>query len=370
MTVISAPDQSDRRARLAGWDPEDVGFWNATGERIAKRNLLASVFSEHIGFSIWAMWSVLVLFLGKDYGFAPEQKFLLTAVPALVGSVLRIPYTLAVSAVGGRRWTMISSALLLVPTLATAAVLQPGVSFGVLLAVAALAGFGGGNFASSMANINAFYPQRLKGWALGINAGAGNLGVAVVQLVGIAVLAFAGAGQDRRPHAAARLCPISASIDTRRQIDRPRPIETDSGESPTRRGYAPSDECGWACCRRHLDEGLRKGWAMARPGAGLGRVPFVAGPHGRSLQPVVATPTQFRVDSHSSCAERQTHDGEARAAAIHGKRCNCDGARNGPRPCHRSTPGQRRGRPDPPTIGRCCGLRRGRSSGTSRLPTH
>lgn len=194
MTVHAVAPALDIDAALAAWDPEDVGAWEAGGDRVARRNLVASVFSEHIGFSVWAMWSVLVLFLGKDYGFAPEQKFLLTAVPALVGSLLRIPYTLAVASVGGRRWTVISSLLLLVPTIATAFVLRPGVSFATLLVVAALAGVGGGNFASSMANINAYYPLRLKGWALGINAGAGNLGVAMVQLVGLAVLALAGVG--------------------------------------------------------------------------------------------------------------------------------------------------------------------------------
>ena len=193
MTVTDTTVQVERRAALAAWDPEDVEAWERSGHGIARRNLIASVFSEHIGFSIWTVWSVLVLFLGPDYGFEPAQKFLLTAVPALVGSVLRIPYTLAVSAFGGRRWTIISSLLLLVPTLAAAVVLRPGVEFGTLLLVAALAGVGGGNFASSMANINAFYPQRLKGWALGINAGAGNLGVAAVQLVGLLVLAIAGA---------------------------------------------------------------------------------------------------------------------------------------------------------------------------------
>src|SRR4029078_6479027 len=100
-------------------------------------------------------------------------------------------YTFAVARFGGRNWTIISAALLLVPTIATAVVLEPGVSFPTLLVVSSLAGVGGGNFASSMANINAFYPDRLKGWALGLNAGGGNLGVPVVQLVGLLVLATA-----------------------------------------------------------------------------------------------------------------------------------------------------------------------------------
>ena len=110
---------------------------------------------------------------------------------------MRLPYTFAVAKFGGRNWTVISAALLLIPLAATAAVLEPGVSFNTLLLVAALAGIGGGNFSSSMSNIDSFYPQRLKGWALGLNAGGGNLGVAVVQLVGLAVLATAGKSHPR-----------------------------------------------------------------------------------------------------------------------------------------------------------------------------
>jgi NNP family nitrate/nitrite transporter-like MFS transporter len=179
------------------WRPEDPVFWEARGERVARRNLIFSIFAEHIGFSVWSIWAVFVLFLGPQYGFDPSQKFLLTALPAAAGALLRIPYTLAVARIGGRNWTIISALLLLIPCIAAGIVLEPGVSFGTLLAVAVLAGVGGGNFASSMANINAFYPQRLKGWALGLNAGGGNLGVAAVQLVGLAVLAFAGSDEPR-----------------------------------------------------------------------------------------------------------------------------------------------------------------------------
>ncbi|MBI2710984.1 MAG: NarK/NasA family nitrate transporter [Actinobacteria bacterium] len=193
----SAAAQSRRGRWIDDWRPEDEAFWASTGARVAKRNLVFSILSEHIGFSVWTMWSALVLFLGKDYGFTPAQKFLLTSTPALVGSVLRIPYTFAVARFGGRTWTVISGAALLVPCLAALVVLRPGVSLGTLLVVAALAGVGGGNFASSMANINAFYPERLKGWALGMNAGGGNLGVAAVQLVALAVLATAGSGAPR-----------------------------------------------------------------------------------------------------------------------------------------------------------------------------
>jgi NNP family nitrate/nitrite transporter-like MFS transporter len=182
---------------IEDWRPEDETFWNSVGSAVARRNLIFSIFSEHIGFSVWTMWSVLVLFLGPAYGIDPAGKFVLTAVPALVGSVLRLPYTFAVAKFGGRNWTVFSAALLLVPTVLAAIVLEPGVSYTTLLVVSAIAGVGGGNFASSMANINAYYPDRHKGWALGINAGGGNIGVAAIQLVGLLVLATAGAAHPR-----------------------------------------------------------------------------------------------------------------------------------------------------------------------------
>jgi NNP family nitrate/nitrite transporter-like MFS transporter len=193
------PDRpQDRRGRwIDDWRPEDPAFWDRTGAAVARRNLIFSIFSEHIGFSVWTMWSVLVLFLGPEYGIDPAGKFLLTALPALVGSVLRLPYTFAVATFGGRNWTVFSAAMLLLPTTVAAVVLEPGVSYGTLLVVATVAGVGGGNFASSMANINAFYPDRMKGWALGVNAGGGNLGVAAVQLVGLLVLATAGRDSPR-----------------------------------------------------------------------------------------------------------------------------------------------------------------------------
>ncbi|HEY0543368.1 MAG TPA: nitrate/nitrite transporter [Actinoallomurus sp.] len=182
---------------ITDWRPDDESFWEDTGAKVARRNLAFSIFSEHIGFSVWSLWSVLVLFLGPAYHVDPAGKFVLTTVPTALGAVLRLPYTFAVAKFGGRNWTMISAALLLIPAVLAAVLVRPGVSYGTLLALAAVAGVGGGNFASSMANINAFYPQRLKGWALGVNAGGGNLGVAVVQLVGLAVLATAGSGHPR-----------------------------------------------------------------------------------------------------------------------------------------------------------------------------
>src|SRR5262245_31024799 len=159
--------------------------------------MICSVFTEHIGFGVWTMWSTLILFLGPAYGLTPDQKFTLVSVPAAVGAALRIPYSLAVAKFGGRDWTIISAGLLLLPTITTAVLLQPGIDYHTLLWLGALTGFGGGNFASSMSNINSFYPQRRKGFALGINAAGGNLGVAVVQLLGLLVLATAGVTHPR-----------------------------------------------------------------------------------------------------------------------------------------------------------------------------
>jgi MFS transporter, NNP family, nitrate/nitrite transporter len=174
------------------WDPEDERFWAAQGERIARRNLWFSVLCEHIGFSVWTLWSVLVLFMGPEYGIDPAGKFFLASMATLVGSAVRVPYTFAVARFGGRNWTVFSASLLLVPAVAAFVVMRPGTPYWTFLLCAALSGLGGGNFASSMTNINSFFPLRRKGWALGLNAGGGNLGVPVVQLAGLAVIGAAG----------------------------------------------------------------------------------------------------------------------------------------------------------------------------------
>ncbi|WP_261773377.1 nitrate/nitrite transporter [Rhodococcoides corynebacterioides] len=182
-----------RNHRISHWDPEDVAAWEAGGKQIARRNLIWSVVAEHVGFSIWSIWSVMVLFMPMDvYGIDPAGKFFLVAVPTLVGAVLRIPYTFATATFGGRNWTVFSALVLLVPTVLTLWFMIEPASYTTYLVVAAFAGLGGGNFASSMTNINAFYPQREKGWALGLNAGGGNIGVPVVQLLGLLVIATVG----------------------------------------------------------------------------------------------------------------------------------------------------------------------------------
>src|SRR5215218_10393080 len=189
-----------RRGRtIDHWDAEDVEAWETSGSKIAKRNLIWSIFAEHVGFSVWSIWSVMVLFMPQNvYNIDAAGKFYLVAVPTLVGAAMRIPYTIAPARFGGRNWTVVSALLLLIPSALTWYVMkQPGTTYTTFMVVAAFAGFGGGNFASSMTNINAFYPQRLKGWALGLNAGGGNIGVPAVQLVGLLVIATAGAAHPR-----------------------------------------------------------------------------------------------------------------------------------------------------------------------------
>ncbi|WP_309134990.1 MFS transporter [Cellulomonas sp.] len=190
-----------RRGRwIDGWDPEDADQWRTVGRAFARRNLGLSVFAEFLGFAVWALWSIVVPRL-PDAGFAltVDQMFWLIAVPSLVGATLRIPYTFAVPVFGGRNWTVVSALLLLLPTGALVwAVQNPQLPFGALLAVAALAGVGGGNFASSMANISFFYPEKEKGKALGLNAAGGNIGTAAVQLaVPLVVAAGAGVSLER-----------------------------------------------------------------------------------------------------------------------------------------------------------------------------
>lgn len=173
-----------RGAWRSEWDPEDEGFWNRTGRRIARRNLIFSIFAEHLGFSVWTLWSVVVVALPASlFPYTLNQKFWLVALPNLVGALLRLPYTFAVTRVGGRTWTAISALLLLVPIagLVLAVTLRP--PYLVVLLCAAAAGFGGGNFASSMTNISFFYPERRKGAALGLNAAGGNIGISTTQLV-------------------------------------------------------------------------------------------------------------------------------------------------------------------------------------------
>ncbi|MHA7269353.1 MFS transporter [Arthrobacter sp. HLT1-20] len=181
---------------LHGWDAEDTAQWDSVGRAIAKRNLWWSIACEFLGFVVWQLWSIVVVFLpAAGFTFSSAELFWLISIPSLVGATLRIPYTFMVAKFGGRNWTIISALLLLIPTLGMAwCISDPTTPFGTMLAVAALAGLGGGNFASSMANITYFFPAREKGWALGLNAAGGNLGAAVAQFMVPLAVTFLAAG--------------------------------------------------------------------------------------------------------------------------------------------------------------------------------
>lgn len=177
---------------ISDWNPEDERFWTATGKAVARRNLIWSILTEHLGFSIWLVWSIVATKLPQaGFPYTTDQLFQLVALPGLIGSLMRFPYTFAVPRFGGRNWTLVSALLLFIPTVALACfAARPDTPFRLMLIVAATAGLGGGNFASSMANISFFFPDRMKGWALGLNAAGGNIGVSSVQLLTPVVIGF------------------------------------------------------------------------------------------------------------------------------------------------------------------------------------
>ncbi len=176
------------------WEPDDERFWESTGKPVARRNLSFSIFAEFLGFTIWQLWAVVAVKLNDNgFDFSTSQLFWLVAIPGLVGATMRFPYTFMPARMGGRTWTVISALLLLIPTLLLAAMVSdPGTPYALMMLAAATAGFGGGYFSSSMANISYFYPEGRKGLALGLNAAGGNVGVAVTLLVVPIVIAAGG----------------------------------------------------------------------------------------------------------------------------------------------------------------------------------
>ncbi|MBE0550128.1 MAG: NarK family nitrate/nitrite MFS transporter [Rubrivivax sp.] len=170
---------------IVHWNPEDPGFWARSGRSVATRNLWLSIPALMLAFAVWMVWSVVVVNLpAAGFRFSTNQLFWLAALPALCGATLRIFYAFAVPVVGGRRFTALATASLLLPALGMGlAVQDPDTPYEVMVGLALLCGLGGGNFASSMAHISFFYPKARLGYALGMNAGLGHVGVSIVQLV-------------------------------------------------------------------------------------------------------------------------------------------------------------------------------------------
>ena len=170
---------------IADWRPEDETFWESTGKRIAYRNLWISVPALLCGFAVWGMWGIItVQMMNLGFPFTQAELFTLTAIAGISGATMRIPASFLIRLAGGRNTIFLTTAMLLAPALGTGIVLQhkdwPLWAFQLM---ALWCGVGGGNFASSMSNISTFFPKRLQGTALGLNAGLGNFGVTTMQVV-------------------------------------------------------------------------------------------------------------------------------------------------------------------------------------------
>jgi NNP family nitrate/nitrite transporter-like MFS transporter len=167
------------------WNVEDPKFWESTGKRVASRNLWISIPSLLCGFAVWLMWSMItVQMLNAGFPFKPEQLFTLAAIAGLTGATLRIPSSFFIRIAGGRNTIFFTTLLLAIPAFGTGVALQDqNTPLWVFQILAFLSGFGGGNFASSMSNISFFYPKRMQGLALGLNAGLGNAGVTTMQIL-------------------------------------------------------------------------------------------------------------------------------------------------------------------------------------------
>lgn len=168
------------------WDVEDEQFWESEGKHIANRNLWISIPSLLSGFAVWLMWGIItVQMLNLGYGgFEKSQLFTLAAIAGLSGATLRIPSTFFIRLAGGRNTIFLTTSLLILPALGVGIALSsPDTPFWHFQILALLSGFGGGNFASSMSNISFFYPKKVQGYSLGMNAGLGNFGVTTMQIL-------------------------------------------------------------------------------------------------------------------------------------------------------------------------------------------
>ncbi|MBM4761666.1 MFS transporter [Bacillus sp. B15-48] len=174
------------------WNPNDVRFWESEGRKIANRNLSISILNLLIAFSVWQIWSILSLqLIDAGFNYTTEQVYSLAAIPALTGALVRVFYSIGVTYTGGKTWTIFSTLILLIPVVGIGFALQnPDTPYTTMAILAALCGFGGGNFASSMAAIGPFFPKTKQGSALGINGGLGNLGVSLSQLLIPLVITF------------------------------------------------------------------------------------------------------------------------------------------------------------------------------------
>jgi len=197
MTATTAhTNQTMSRTWLSRWTPEDASFWGATGDRLAWRTLVITTANLTLAFIVWFVVSALVVRLpGIGFNLSSSQLFWLAAMPGLAGGTFRIIHTFLVPLYGTRHVVSISTLLLVVPLLGWFfAVQDPATPYWMLLLLAFLAGLGGGNFSSFMPSTSLFFPKRMQGTALAIQAGIGNFGVSIVQFVTPWIIGIALAG--------------------------------------------------------------------------------------------------------------------------------------------------------------------------------
>lgn len=183
---------------LKQWNPDDDAEWEATGKAIATRNLWISIPSLLTGFAVWLYWGIItVQMINLGFSFSQSELFTLAAIAGLTGATLRIPSSFFIRLAGGRYTIFLTTALLMIPAAGAGYYLQdPNTPLWKFQALALLSGFGGGNFASSMSNISFFYPKKIQGYALGMNAGLGNFGVTTMQILVPLVMTFGLFGGD------------------------------------------------------------------------------------------------------------------------------------------------------------------------------
>lgn len=184
-TIAVPPGTAGGRADIADWRPEDEQFWESTGRHVAWRNLWLSVPALLCAFAVWGMWGIITVQMNNlGFPFTQAELFTLTAIAGLAGATMRIPAAFLIRLAGGRNTIFLTTAMLLAPAIGTGIALQHKEwPLWVFQLMALWSGVGGGNFASSMSNISTFFPKRLQGTALGLNAGIGNFGVTTMQIV-------------------------------------------------------------------------------------------------------------------------------------------------------------------------------------------
>ena len=187
---------------LTDYDPSNEEFWNKKGKKIAWKTLTITTASLIFSFATWFLYSVIVIKLPHiGFKFSDDQLFWMAAMPGLAGGFLRIINTFLIPIYGTRKIISISSLIKIIPLLMLGfAVMNPETSFGYFMFIGILLGIGGGDFSSFMPSTSLFFPKKEAGTALGIQAGVGNFGVSLVQLlspmiIGLSLFSFLGGGQ-------------------------------------------------------------------------------------------------------------------------------------------------------------------------------